>query len=144
MFAGPWLWELTPQDLEEANVQDALRTWFHKVERDTGGRWPADVVEEEAGKGDITLFAVVEGGQIVALAGVRMFTIPTGEQIGSIPFCVAKAHTLELWIDYFGDLKAWMRQRGCTRIEGQFRRGFERVLRDADLTPTHTFFEGAL
>jgi len=125
-------------------VQDAMVSWFHKVEQDTGGRWPSDIVEHEARNANITLFAVVDGGQIIALAGVQMYAIPTGEQIGNIVFCVAEAHTIDLWVDYFGDLKAWMKNHGCTRIEGQFRRGYERVLRDADLTPTHTVFEGVL
>lgn len=139
-----WLWELSPAELSDQAVFNEFWPWMKKAEQDTGGKWPATVIREQALKREITLFAAVEGGRVICLAAVHMYAIKDGTQIGNIVFCVAKRHTLDRWIKLFPHLLHWMKSRGCHRIEGQFRRGYERVLKGFGLKPTHTVFEGVL
>jgi hypothetical protein len=140
-----WLWEAAPDDYDDSDTFKTVWPWLKKAETDTNGRWPVEVTAERLRDGSLTGFFVKDAGEIICFAAIEVYDLnKTQIRCGNIVWCVAKRGTIKRWIGFFPYLLQWMKRRGCTQIEGQFRRGYERVLRDYGLKATHTVFEGAI
>jgi hypothetical protein len=140
-----WLWEVAPDDFMQSQIKADVYFWIDKAAYDTSERWPKHIILQRLADGSLTGFFVKEHGEIICFAAIEVYDVEhTGQRCGNIVFCVAKRGTLKKWIGFFPYLITWMKRRGCTQIEGQFRRGYERVLRDYGLKATHTVFEGAI
>ena len=137
------LWEVTARDLEDQDAVDHLWPLFKQVERDTRGEWTLKAIVEgiQEPESALSVFAAVEDGKVLAIAGVGMLRFSNFDQIGRFWWCVAQPNTLSRWVHHFSSIGDWLKARGCSRIDGTFRKGWVRVLRKYGLKDTHAVCE---
>lgn len=135
------LWYVRPTDLGEDDLTDQLFSFFRQAEHDTQGEWTVKAIHDGIQGKTIEVFAAHENGRVLAVAGIGMLTFTNLTKIGRFWFCVAEPNTLPRWIGHFEAITKWMRDSGCERVDGRFRKGWVRVLRKYGLKDTHAVCE---
>lgn len=135
------LWLVRPDDLTDDDLTRQLFSWFRQAEDDTKGEWTVKAIHEGLIDKSVGVFAAVEDDRILACAGVGTLEFDNLDKIGRFWFCVAEPNTLGRWVHHFTSIAQWMRDNGCSRIDGRFRNGWVRVLKKHGLKQTHAVCE---
>lgn len=106
----------------------------------SGGRHSAPVVKAYAKRGAWQIWIALDDKGVCAIAATSVITYDTGLKSIAIRFGTGRQR--KSWQNFMEDIVAWGKAQGCTMAEGNFRRGWRRVL--PGWTHTHDSLERIL
>ena len=135
------LWFVKATDFDNDILTDQVFAFFRQAEHDTKGEWTVKDIHNGLKDRSLAVFAAVDGETVLCCACVGILQFANMDRIGRFWFCVALPNTMPEWVHHFETIMDWMRDEGCSRVDGRFRKGWVRVLRKCGLRDTHAVCE---
>ena len=115
---------LRPDQID--SFEDNIRPFVTSACLTCNGRWTADHILGFARKGIWQIWLVYDGDRIVFVGATEIVTFPTGLKSFAIRFGVGSGR--KEWQHHIDRVLLWGKDLGCTIAEGNFRKGWRRVL----------------
>lgn len=123
-MSEPVLSVLNPDEID-AHTQ-SLKPFLASVCSYSRGRYSVDTVLDLARKGLWQIWVIHDLDRLVFVGGTTITVYETGLKTLEIRF--GTGHGRRSWENRIGDVLAWGRNAGCVIAEGNFRKGWRRVL----------------
>ena len=129
---------LKPQQLEA--VWPMVRPLMEEVAESYRGKQTVETLTSEILRGEVELWVVVEGNEILAIIGTQLCEEPSGMKTLFIKY--ADGRQMHKWLGMIDEFEAYARANGCEYVEMIARKGWTKRLKDYKMT--HVLLEKRL